>query len=60
MEDSKRFNSQPIPNGSHGETGDDRIRSGLFKACKNNSASAKPHPLISHLIVKPPPTRFNK
>ena len=50
MEDSKRFNSQPIPNWSHGETGDDRIRSGSFEACKNNSASNKTHPLTSHLM----------
>ena len=50
MEDSKRFNSQSIPNGSHGETGDGRIRSGSFEAFKNNSASAKTHPLTSHLM----------
>ena len=50
MEDSKRFNSQSIPNGSHGETGDDGIRSGSFEACKNNSAFTRIHPLTSHLM----------
>lgn len=50
MEDSKRFNSQPIPNGSHGETGDDGIGSGSFEACKNSSASARPHSLTFHLM----------
>ncbi|MHC4557638.1 MAG: hypothetical protein ACYS80_10085 [Planctomycetota bacterium] len=52
MEDSKRFDSQPIPKGSHGETGDDRIISGSFEACKNNSASANPSPLTSHLMER--------
>jgi len=50
MEDSKRFNSQSTPNGSHGETGDDGIRSGSFEACKNNSVFARPHPLTSDLM----------
>ena len=53
MKDSKRFNAQSIPNGSHGETGDDRIRSGSFEVCKNNSASNIPHPLTSHLMDHP-------
>lgn len=52
MEDSKRFNSQSIPNGSHGETGDDRISSGSFEVCKNNSAFTKPHPLTSNLMAR--------
>ena len=50
MKDSKRFNSQSIPNGTHGETGDDRIRSGSFEVCKSNSASDTIHPPTSHLM----------